>query len=247
MFRRRPYKRYRRRFPVRRPGMRPNITYQRRNRRTGGFIGMENKFNDSFASNRLIVAPTGAAGGELDPVTQQCLNGITQGIGESERIGRRIRMKNIAINGIVFVSGDTLQTTFPVAPNVVIYLVLDKQTNGVQLKSEDVFVNPSANSSLATNVHFNLENKDRFLILKKKTIIFNQINSFNDAAGTGTVGRIEKPFTIFKDLKNIRVNYTGVGNTVSSIADKSLHVITYCSNVDMAPGISYNCRLRYYD
>lgn len=236
----RPYRVYRRKY----------ASNRRRtlNRRTGGYRGIETKFIDSWLTAAAITSPTDCTGGERDPSTQQCLNGITQGVGESNRIGRRFRMQNISIKGIVETTKQTNLTTDPgFAPTVSLWLVLDKQTNETQLNSEDVFVNPSANGRLATECHFNLENKDRFIILKKKTMTFGIPNGYNDAAGTGAYGSNVRTFSMYKNLKGLRVNTSGTTNTIGNITDKSLHLIAFTNSVSLAPLLFYNARLRFTD
>ena len=106
----------------------------------------------------------------MDPATIDCLNGVAQGNGPTNRIGRKFTMKSILIQGAIHIAAQTNQTALDEAPVVYIALVLDTQTNGVTLNSEDVFTNPVGNGTLAVAPLRNMSNTGRFKVLKSLTM-----------------------------------------------------------------------------
>lgn len=220
------------------------------NGRTGGFVGLEKKFFDSSRGGFSIPAPSDATGGEADPTTLLCLNCPAQGDGESQRDGRQISMHSINIKGIVRMPSQSDQTGADVLPDVFIALVLDKQTNGAQLDSEDVFENPGANANLAASPFLNLENSARFKVLKTTRISAQQLAGAIQPTYDGT--NIEQqgaqvPWSMYVNLKGMKVNFISGQTTsvIAAVADKSLHVIAYATGAGLAPELYYNSRLRF--
>ena len=116
------------------------------NVRTGGLLGVETKFLDMAISAVAIPAPTDASGGELDPTGSGCtgcLSAPAQGDTASSRDGFKISMKSIQIEGAIYIAPQINQTIQDAMSYFFVALVLDTQTNGAQLNSEDVFTNPS--------------------------------------------------------------------------------------------------------
>jgi len=90
------------------------------------------------------------------------LNGIARGDDISERIGRQVTIKSIEINGFVKPKAPEAG----VEPETVrIMVVYDRQTNGAALQVAQVLASaaPAANRVIVPK---NLENRDRFLILR---------------------------------------------------------------------------------
>jgi len=217
-----------------------------RNPRTGGFVGMELKFMDASRSGLALTAPSDATGGEVDPATMNCLNGIAQGDGESERDGRRVIMKSIQIEGRIAFAASADQADIVTAPNIFIALVWDKQTNQAQLNSEDVFTNPGAATGLAANPMRDLQYSTRFEVLKTWRLSRPPSPAAGtDGTNTNSVKTPDVLFRFYKKLPNIPVTFNGTGATVASITDNSLHLIAYASQVTQASTINYNSRLRF--
>lgn len=70
-----------------------------KNARTGGLLGVETKYFDISLILTALTTPTDASGGEIDPATILCLNGVPQGDTASSRDGFKIAMKSIQIEG----------------------------------------------------------------------------------------------------------------------------------------------------
>ncbi len=214
------------------------------NARIGGFLGIETKFYDQKLITSALTAPTDASGGEHDPSATVLLNTVVQGDGESNRDGRKITMRSIFVRGIVVVNARTNVTVPVTAAEVMIALVLDTQTNGATLSSENVFKNPGANAITATAVFRNLQFTKRFRVLKRICFTLPQSEMTWDGTNMEAEG-FAVPFSMFVKLNNIRVLFSASTETVANITDNSLHIVAYCTNVGQAPTLNYISRLRF--
>lgn len=214
------------------------------NFRCGGFLGIERKFYDTSNSSVVLSLGGNSTGGEVDPTGDITLNTVTQGDGESQRDGRQICMKTMFINGIVTVPAQANQTAADLAPIVYIALVLDMQANGAKLNSEDVFINPSGVATLGTSVFRNLQFIQRFKVLKQLTIAIRQPESVYDGTSADMHGH-HTPWSMFVNLKDLLVNYSGTTEVVANITDNALSLVAFTTNTSLAPTLHYNARLRF--
>jgi len=214
------------------------------NLRTGGYVGMELKFLDTSRAVSFT-APTDAAGGEMDPTTMNCLNGVGQGSGESQRVGKKYTIKSIHLTGRVGYTAAADQADILAPGNLFVALVLDMQTNGAQLNSEDVFTNPLGTAGGAPIPLRDMERSTRYKVLKVwKLSRPTVVTAGTD--GTNTNSQVPAPvlFEMYKKC-NIPVECIGDNDTVADINDNSLHLIGYASSTNFSPALSYNCRIRY--
>lgn len=235
----RPAKRFRaRRFLVARAAGRARL--RRRNLRTAGFLGIEKKFYDTYLTNQAIVATTNGA--EVDPAADlSCLNAIAQGDGESNRDGRRCILKSVYVKGVLEASGVADAADPQPAKVVRVIMVLDRQTNGVQLNSEDV-LKDSAGSDV--NSFTNLQHSGRFRIMYDRTFVIPTGVVMADGANTGSQQMGKVPFKIYRNL-NIPVTFDGTTENIANITDNSLHMLAICDNATGIPKISYQARVRF--
>lgn len=212
--------------------------------KSGGLTGTELKYLDSAKVASAIVSPADGSGAEQDPATVNCLNAIAQGDGESNRDGRRCVMKSVYVTGLVEYPAQADQTAMDPGTKTYIALVLDKQTNGAQLNSEDVFLNPSGNGLVAADPLRNLSYSNRFTVLDNVTVEQDSPNGVYDGTNIELGGAV-RSFKLSKKF-TIPVNFTGTAAGVSTIQDNSLHVIAYTSRASTAaPTLSYNARVRF--
>lgn len=214
------------------------------NLRIGGFRDLEVKFLDSAIADTQIPSPTDASSGELDP-TGSCLNAIAQGDGESNRDGRKVTLHSVFINGTVSTDTASDQTTATISGSqVFVALVLDTQTNGAQLSSENVFTNPGASAFTAASPLRNLQYLQRFKVLATKVIDMNPDTLTYDGTADqkDSAGKV-RSFRIYKRLK-IPVIYTNTTASIANVADNSLHVIAFASG-RWTCNLSYNARIRF--
>lgn len=226
----------------------------RLNKRIGGFAGLELLFLDNAVNYTQVANTAALATGEYDPATVLCLNAMIAGTGPSTRLGRTIHMKSITIAFQFDLAKITQSADVEGDVTVYVALVLDKQTNAAQLSSEDVFTNPGIGFSTAVQPFPNMENTDRFRVLKRRNFKMARAgvgmmgNVPSTDADEYSYGRVTKDFTWHVNLRNMKVLYDDTtGGTIANIRDKSLHVVCFCdvSGSGLAPKISYTSRLRY--
>jgi len=230
------------------PARKPVRSRRPLNMRTGGWIGLERKFLDSGINNALVTTSGTGSGQEFDPAVMLCLNAPLLGDGQSNREGRQIALDSITIKGIISMTGEP-SLTYSIAPVITVMLVLDTQTNGAQLNSEDVIEVPFASTVNGGRAFQDLQYEQRFKILKSVMIKVPALPQvYNASAASIWNPGQHLPFTITKNLKGLKTNFTltGTDGTISTIADNSLHVIATCSNDTNAPRLYYNARLRFY-
>ncbi len=213
----------------------------RRNIRIGGFMGIENKFVDYELDVTTVDASW--SGNELEDGTALSLSSIAQGDGESQRDGRQVQLLSVHLKGWL----DMAQTEAVTAPSdggiARLILVLDKQTNGAQLNAEDV-VTVTTND---VNAWRNLQNSQRFRILKDQRFEFKPYGATQEAANLFSGALVRHPFefhVVFK--KPIPVNFSGTTAVVASIVDNSIHLIG-CSTAagTFSCNIAYTSRVRF--
>lgn len=219
-----------------------SVRRRRRNIRTGGFLGIENKFVDYEKTSTNTT--NAVAGGEIDPGTVLCLNGVAQGDGESQRDGRKYKMNSLHITGRLNLAANTDGANLQSSVNTRLVVVLDKQTNGAQMNAEDCFVDPTA-GALAPYTFRNLENSGRFVVLYDKLYTLN----VNAASGNGTTNDTADLIKAFKINIKIperysQVNTKGTSAAVTDITDNSIHLLAW-SGVDAKVSVAYISRLRF--
>jgi hypothetical protein len=214
------------------------------NARTGGFLGIEKKFYDVSLGAAVLTAPLDASGGEHNPSATLTLNTVAQGDGESNRDGRQISMDSIYVKGNIFIDLTANQTASVQAGIVFVALVLDTQTNGAALNSEDVFKNQSGSSRLAASPLRNLQFTSRFKVLEQFQATLKDPQSVYDGTNIERDG-FDVPFTFYKKLAGLKVTYSGTTAAISNIIDNSLHIIAYTTSTDLTPLLYYQARLRF--
>lgn len=217
------------------------------NRRTGGFLGQELKFYDQNLNTRAISTSLSLVGGVADPNGSiEALNAVPQGDGESQRDGRRITMKSIYIRGQIHRLPQENQGLNFDAVSVFVALVLDTQTNGAQLSSEDVFVNVVATQQTVASPLTNLQFTSRFTVLKSQQfdLSIDTVGGNPGGADKFYPGKV-KTFNWFCPLNDMAVTYKGTTEAVANIVDNSLHVIAFKTSNDGNTQLNYNSRLRF--
>lgn len=211
--------------------------------------GGELKFKDFSKAPGAIANPADGSGGEENPTTILCLNGVGQGDTMSTRIGTKITMEKLFMNGVITVSPEDAITAGERMPCIFVAIVLDTQTNGgsaTGIDSENVFSNPAGDSSLASTPLRNMSYTERYKVLKTKTIRVPQLSSFQNGTN-GSVNGVNIPFSMSVKLGGLNTKFQTGTTTgyVGTVIDNSLHCIAYSSSSDLNPTIGYNARLRY--
>lgn len=228
-----------------RPPARPYRLYVPRT--PGGMIVAERKYFDQRSANfALAITNSSFAGAEADPNvgTAACLFAPTQGNDISNREGRSCFVHKITIQGVVEVAAQAAQTAGDQQQTVRLILVMDKQTNGVQMNSEDLI--ESTGNIPGTFQFQNTKNFGRFQVLRDKIMTLGPFPiAFNGTTGQIIQGGISKFFKIKYTFKNpIKVNFNSTnGGTVADIVDNSFHLLAGRDNADTPVNMDYQCRV----
>lgn len=213
--------------------------------RTGGYTGVERKFIDTFLTFSTLSSASAWTGAERDPVTDLCLNPIAQGDGEEQRDGRKCVMKSVFVQGVLHQPTQQGETAPSSATAIFIALVLDTQTNGVQMSSENVYVNPMGTAFGVATPLRNLQFTSRFKVLDTFMTSWDTPNMVaHDSATAFDIGGRDKIFKLSKTL-DIPVSFTGATGNISTIQDNSLHLVAISTVTGPGIGISYNSRVRF--
>ncbi len=211
--------------------------------RTGGFTGIERKFYDTSLVASALTAPTDSSGGEHDQSATICLNSVIQGDGESNRDGRKATFQSCFVKGLCTVAAQANNTAGLGGTKIYIALVLDTQTNGAQLNSEDVFKNDSGSGSMAASPMRNMQFTQRFRILDTAEFIMQDPNISYDGTNIEMNGVMQE-WQLSSNL-TFSTTYSGTTETVANITDNSVHIVAYCNALGLVPQISYNARVRF--
>lgn len=216
---------------------------RRANLRTGGFLGIENKFVDYELTSTTLTA--GVASSEHNPTSNvDCLNAVAQGDGESQRDGRRYKMNSLHVRGR-FESLTASGTGAGVPVRVRYAIVMDTQTNGAEMNAEDCFLEPTT-AAQAVDAFRNLQFTGRFVVLHDEIVDMNQ----TAMAGNGTANDFAKIVHSFKHDFNIPAKYSvvdtnGTSAQVSVITDNSIHFLAWVDNAAPTTTVAYESRLRF--
>lgn len=220
---------------------------RRRNIRTAGFIGIEKKFLDCYASAVAIGAAADCSGGEMQPEggCTNCISAPAQGDGESNRDGRRIIIKSVFVTGTVGPTGTISDQADVVAPPVVyVALVLDTQANGATIVSEQVYTNPNDTSLVNAYPLRNLEYSSRYRVVAHKTLNLGPVSVGTDGANTNSEAAQTRPFVLSWN-GNLPVTFTSTTADVANVSDNAFHIIAFATSTNHTPVISYNSRIRF--
>ena len=185
--------------------------------------GGELKYFDSFTANPTnITAIVGLPGGffQLFSVSSMLGTTLDTGVGPSQRVGRKITLKNIQTT-------IQIQTSFPAATDPVpnmdyrVDLVLDKQTNGGPYAAPGNVGTDLYDFTATQNpvqCFLNLSNENRFTILKRWE--GNISTDARSVVGASTTGGIIVDTHLKSSKKcNIPVEFLGVGAGSGSLAN----------------------------
>jgi len=173
------------------------------------------------------------------------LNGLVQGSDATQRVGRQIVIKKF-IARLTFVMPTVDPATKPTWPSFVrVMLVYDMQTNATAFTLTDLFNDSTDFAALQ-----NLNNRDRFKVIKDKVYSLNKSAQFTTDASDMGACRFVK---IYKRL-NLPTTYNAnsTGN-VGDIQTGSLYLLVFangCNNSATAGDQIHMhgyCRIRYAD
>lgn len=217
------------------------------NWRTGGFLGLELKFLDTAWDQVTMNQSSDGSAGELQPSTgcTNCISVPAQGDGESQRDGRKYTIKSVYFSGAIDVGALSDQADVAEIGGYYFALVLDTQTNGAAINSEDVFINPSTQTvAMLPQPLRNLQNSKRFRILDSKYVRAGGAYSGTDGINTLSLSPQIKPTVTLSWKGNLVCDSIGTTANVSSASDNSLHIIAFKSDGNVT-SFSGKCRVRF--
>lgn len=248
------------------PGKRPRTKATRKPKRasglyrTGGFKAIsakrpELKFIDIPQTQSQVPAVSpGAFGGSL-------VNGINQGTGQYNRIGRLISSKYLEIKWCGAMSDADVLAFNPKRPfQVRVFVIIDHQCNGAAPTISEMFANNRYDGVASTNTmsQVNMQNRSRFTVLRDELFTIGCNGAGNTLYG-GEALLPEffsaQPRTWKIDLKGLKTTYksTGGGSLWTDVSTNSIWFGFFKDDQSSTAGaanpisLNYTARLRYYD
>lgn len=218
------------------------------NATTAGFLGIEKKFLDTARTDSTVAAAAALTGGEYDPTSgcTGCLSCPAEGDSEQQRDGKRFVIDSLVIKGHLTLDAQADNVDFQ-PQKVFLAIVLDTQTNGAQMNSEDCFKNTVAQATANSSPLKNLLSGNRFRILKSQVFDFTPPLAVNSK----TLG-IQRDFDWYIPFKDgLRVSLkdgdanSGKNADVANVVDNSLHVIAFALQTTQPVELGYNARIRF--
>ena len=219
------------------------------NSRYEGLLGIELKTldtsNGGFSS---VVSSATVTGCEIDPATIDCLTAPAQGDTYANRDGKRIVGKKLYIRGVLRKAAMALSGTLTDVDKsgiCTIWIILDTQTNGTQLSSENVLSNVSATASCGPEAFLNPAGTQRYRTLARMCFDARGFGSVTDDGTYVLGGAQEQTFEINLDLKDLVINFnTAVEGICDNVIDNSIHFIACASGANLWD-LCYNSRFRF--
>lgn len=188
----------------------------------------ELKFFDTDVNTTYDLVP------EVMPTGQLCL--IPQGVTESTRVGRKCVIKSIQIDGAITHTPAASATASGV---VTMMLVWDKQTNGAAATLTDIY---SSFSGSLTQCVRNLDNLERFVVLKRWDIVIN-----SPAGVTTAYNNVTKKVTYYTKC-NIPLEFSSTTGAITELKTNNVFLIGGESGLgDDVPSIRAIARIRFSD
>jgi len=180
-----------------------------------------------------------------------CLNLLTAGSSAWNRIGRKVSLKSVFLQGYTSPTGSANAIELQFARIMIVY---DKQPNGALPALADV-LRDQANLATDSNVTLitsglNLNNKDRFEIIADERLALPGPNA---AVTPGVVSATcdSMHVEIYRKLGNREVHYKADSSpgVIGDLATGSLFLLTFGDNAsgNEAWGLTASIRLRYSD
>lgn len=210
-----------------------------RNRRVGGYVGIEKKFIDAHKTETALAA-TWTSVQPSSGVTD-CISCPAQGDGESNRDGRVYYIHSIYVHGKVIKPAQESAAAPTGTQRVRVAMVLDKQTNAAGVTATNVMDNTASDQIMAFR---NLQLVSRFQVLKQKTMYINPEIVNEGAVNLFANGVREIPFNFSYKFKTpLKVVCVGTTADVASVTDNSISIIAVANST--SDTIQYDTRCRF--
>lgn len=209
-------------------------------------VQKERKWKDTFMTNIQVVR---------DANFVFPLNLIETGTGPDQRIGKKIRIHSLQIN--VQASPTILPANGAIQFRATAFkwcIVWDKQPNGTQATWKDVF-DPSGVDNNTWDL-LNLNNRDRFKIIRTKTIGLNAITSVQVTPAVSGLTVLPQhteycweEYMRWRPPMENECFFSGLGASIANIQTGALLLMMTC-DFNAATGSAdtrFNARVRYTD
>ena len=193
--------------------------------------------SSTLLASVVYIEPTVAGLGLATGYT--CINTLEQGNGVSQRIGNKVVIKSIMIQGMIAapVTVDATDTG-----GVRVIVVYDKQTNGAAPAITEIIGNVSTAGGYATgfNSPIKITNKNRFVVLRDHIFPMG-----------GNIDQASHSFKWFIK-KQLETTYSSTSSppTVANITTGAIFLLTFigAGQFTHSPDINdFNVRIRYED
>lgn len=184
--------------------------------------------------------------GTANTATILALNCVTEGTSYKTRMGARVKNKSIDIHlwpffaggGAGYVAGEIYR----------IMLVYDSQPNGALPSTADLLKSTGGGTTAGSPV--NLDNRDRFLILREHYMQAPTPSASGTASTVGAQanGRLqEQCIHWYVKLRNLETIYKATAGAITDIASGALLLVLVCESTTACFALSISSRLRFYD
>ena len=190
--------------------------------------GWEMKFHETEVDDIIV-----AAGGTL--ITDS-INKIPQGDGETQRIGREVRILHVLWRYEISLPFSDAQAVAKNGDSVRVILFLDKQCNEATATVTNILE--------SSNIHsfMNLDNRDRFVFIMDKLHDINYIAMGSDGVGLMSQTGVKQQYTFYKEV-DILLEFNGENGDIGEIRSNNLGILLCGSNG--VAGFDSKIRLRF--
>ena len=175
------------------------------------------------------------------------MNGIAAGTGLWQRVGRQAYGKSLHIRYNVY------PNVFPAPTGIVnVAVVYDAKPTGTTPTYSTIF-NELSNTGVSTSGAFagpNIDNRDRFRILHRKTFRTPEVTSAAGSLGNPELSNDQSTVEAYINLKNMEMSWGGDTTSLADIKTGALYFVGYHSTGTIATAqwrIAVSARLRYTD
>jgi len=167
------------------------------------------------------------------------------------RIGRRVRGVSMQIRGVIHAGlANAAQQAFPLLRWMLVY---DRQPNGALPSAADVLTNYDHDGSTHTGIlaGINMNNKDRFVVLRDKMINTQTVGASGDAVVdpvfTPTVFSQDLVINEFVKLGGLQTHFKASTGAIGDVSTGSYFILLITGNGSDVWNYDVQVRFRFYD
>lgn len=181
-----------------------------------------------FDNNSVLAALTPTSGFVFTSINQ-----VPQGVTENDRVGVKITVKSIFVQGRILLPQVTLPNN--TSNRVRLMLILDKQANGGPAAILNNVINPVVDGM--RDVAF----MSQFTVLKTWWFSLDP-----DAGGSSILAEKTFPFKCYKNV-HIPLRFDGATGGITELATNNIFLAAWTESADPIPLLTCQTRIRYAD